>query len=145
MWKIKSRKQELREHIQKTTLSDSHVQAQILPISAWQMGSAGQQDLFFESKFPILIQIKEEKYVSNIRDSRKKIRIFEYYSVFKILESESEYSRFEEKDSNLNRIRIYSIISDTKVTCSDPKVTHSDPIHFPLPPPTSPVNCQAIS
>ena len=36
---------------------------------------------------------------------------FEYYSVSKILESESEYSRFEEKDSNPNRIRIYSIIS----------------------------------
>ena len=31
--------------------------------------------------------------------------------VSKILESESEYSRFEEKDSNPNRIRIYSIIS----------------------------------
>ena len=47
-----------------------------------------------------------------IQDSRKKIRIFEYYSVSKILESESKYSRFKEKDLNPNRIRIYSIISD---------------------------------
>ena len=39
---------------------------------------------------------------------------FEYYSVSKILESESEYSRFEEKNSNPNRIRIYSIISVRK-------------------------------
>ena len=31
-----------------------------------------------------------------------------------------------------------------KVTYSDPKMTHSDPTHLPLPPPTSPVNCQAI-
>ena len=36
--------------------------------------------------------------------------------VSKILESESEYSRFEEKDSNPNRIRIYSIISDAETT-----------------------------
>ena len=35
--------------------------------------------------------------------------------------------------------------SDPKVTHSDPKVTHSDPTHLPLPPPASPVNCQAIS
>ena len=32
-----------------------------------------------------------------------------------------------------------------RVTYSDTKVTHSDPTHFPLPPPASPVNCQAIS
>ena len=35
--------------------------------------------------------------------------------------------------------------SDPRVTNSDPKVTHSDPTHLPLPPPTPPVNCQAIS
>ena len=35
--------------------------------------------------------------------------------------------------------------SDPKFTHSDLKFTHSDPTHIPLPPPTSPVNCQAIS
>ena len=35
--------------------------------------------------------------------------------------------------------------SDLKVTYSDPEVTHSDPTHLPLPPPTSPDNCQSIS
>ena len=32
-----------------------------------------------------------------------------------------------------------------KVTYSDPKVTHIDPTHLPLPPPTSPCHCLAIS
>ena len=35
--------------------------------------------------------------------------------------------------------------SDPKVAYSDPKVTHNDPTHLPLPPPTSPDNCLAIS
>ena len=32
-----------------------------------------------------------------------------------------------------------------KITYSDPKVTHSDPSHLPLPPPASPGPHQAIS
>ena len=35
--------------------------------------------------------------------------------------------------------------SDPKMAYSDPKVTYSDPTHLPLPPPTSPDNCLAIS
>ena len=35
--------------------------------------------------------------------------------------------------------------SDPRVTSSGPKVTHSDPTPLPLPPPTSPGNCLAIS
>ena len=35
--------------------------------------------------------------------------------------------------------------SDPKMAYSDPKVTQSDPTHLPLPPPTSPEHCLAIS
>ena len=35
--------------------------------------------------------------------------------------------------------------SDPKVTYSDPKMTYGDPTHLPLPLPTSPGHCLAIS
>ena len=43
--------------------------------------------------------------------------------------------------------RVSSKVKNTNhiLTYSDPKVTHSDPTHLPLPPPASPDNCKAIS
>ena len=99
------------------TVTSKHRSCQLVPANGISR-SAGHL------KIPNLNSKVRGKYVSNIRDLTKKIRIFEYYLVSKILESESEYSRFEEKDSNLNRIRIYSIISVTDIIHISPRNHH---------------------
>ena len=43
------------------------------------------------------------------------------------------------------QLRLWLWIAVPRVAFSDPKVTHSDPTHLPLPPPTSPAMHLAIS
>ena len=40
---------------------------------------------------------------------------------------------------------VFLIVRNSKVTYSDPKVTHNDPTHLPLPPLTSPGHSLTIS